>query len=180
MRYWIDSADRLARVDDAWRAFAVMNGAPELASESILNRHLFSFCSDLTTQQVWASFLTRVRGGASIKVQIRCDAPGWRRLFDVHLSSEGGMVAVVAEPVWEEGRPRVELLEVNRLSTDALLVCCSWCKKWRTSAGLWVEVEELVSELDLMQHAQLPRVSHGICEECRRKFWGGRRRLTSA
>jgi hypothetical protein len=88
------------------------------------------------------------------------------------------MVAVVAEPVWEEDRARVELLEVNRLSTDALLVCCSWCKKWRTSSGLWVEVEELVSELDLMQQTQLPRVSHGICEECRRKFWEERRRLT--
>src|SRR5512145_1438771 len=73
MLYWVDESDHLARVDEAWREFALENGAPELASERILGRPIASFCSDATTSWIWGLFLARARQGVAIDVQIRCD-----------------------------------------------------------------------------------------------------------
>jgi hypothetical protein len=176
VQYWLDHVDRLARVDEEWRVFARENGAPELASPSILGRRISSFCGDPTTAEIWSHFLSRARTGAALAVQIRCDAPGWRRLFALHLAGEtGGLVRVTTEVVSEERRPRVELLEPERRATAELLVCCSWCKKWRAPSGSWLEVEDLVSELHLMQEAALPGVTHGICEGCGAKLRAGGR-----
>lgn len=174
MRYWIDGEDRLSEVDDEWGAFAVENGAPDLASPAILGRPIGSFCSDLTTEGIWRRVLVRARAGATIDVRIRCDAPTLRRLLRLVVSPDGDRVCVRSSPISAEPRPSVALLEVGRQSTAELLGCCSWCKRWRLPTGGWVEVEVLVSALGLFEREVLPGVTHGICEDCRAAYDNGR------
>jgi hypothetical protein len=170
MNYWIDATDRLARVDEAWREFAIANGASELASERVLGRPISSFCTDATTNEIWTMLLARARLGTLADLEIHCDSPDCRRLFRVTLTNDStSLVRVAAALVFEERRARVELLEVRRPHSADLLVCCSWCKKWKAPSGLWVEVEEIVSSLP-MGETNLPQTSHGICEACRNKF----------
>ncbi len=166
MRYWVDSEDRLAAVDEEWGAFAVENGAPELASPAVLGRAIGSFCSDLTTEEIWQQLFARARAGLGTAVRIRCDAPGKRRLLDVSLSAEGGRVRVTSVLLWAEERPAELLFEVNRPHSAELLHCCSWCKRWRLPSGGWAEVEELVSALRLLERDVLPGVTHAICGDC--------------
>jgi hypothetical protein len=175
MRYWIDGNDCLARVDDAWREFALANDAPELAADSALGKPIASFCTDATTTEIWVKLLARARSGAAVDVRIRCDAPDYRRLFDLRLAGETSQaVAITTELVSEERRSHVALLEAYRPADVSLLRCCSWCKKWLAPAGRWVEVEELVSTLGLLERPLLPQVSHGICAACGRRLRGGR------
>lgn len=171
MQYWIDAADRLVEVDDEWRAFAIGNGAPELASDSILGRPIALSCSDATTSEIWAHLFTRARAGAAVNVHARCDAPERRRVIELCLSCDDGRtVRIRAEVLSEEERAPVALLDAHRPHSAAVLVCCSWCKRWRTPSDAWVEVEELVAILRLMEHTVLPGVSHGLCGDCRAAF----------
>ena len=66
VEYWVDPKDRLLEVDDAFRAFAIRNGAPELASDSILGRSIASFCSDDATTEIWRRVLARAAQGQSL------------------------------------------------------------------------------------------------------------------
>lgn len=168
VEYWVDADDRLTAVDAEFRAFATDNGAPELASNSILGRRMSSFCSDDATTEIWLRLLSRARAGARIALQIRCDSPDKGRLLSLDLSvDEGGRIRVVSTTLSQEHRPRIPLLERAHTHGDRLLVCCSWCKKWRQPTGTWVEAEELVATQRLFEEEVLPGVSHGICEECR-------------
>jgi hypothetical protein len=174
VEYWVDADNCLAAVDEEFRAFAVVNGAPQLASSSILGRRIASFCSDDATIEIWAQLLSRAREGASVGVQLRCDSPERRRLLKVDLSGhEDRRVRVVSTTLSEEDRPPIALLEVARTPGDTVLRCCSWCKKWRLPTGTWVEAEDLVATLRLFEEAVLPGVSHGICEECEASFRKG-------
>lgn len=167
LEYWVDADDRLVEVDEEFRAFAVANGAPELATDHILGRRLDSFCSDDATTEIWSRLLARVRDGARIRVQVRCDAPDRRRLLDLVLTrDEGRRIRVVSTTLWKEPRSPIALLEATRQHGDTVLTCCSWCNKWRLPRGAWVEAEELVATLRLFEQSILPRVTHGICEAC--------------
>jgi hypothetical protein len=166
MEYWIDAGNRLVEVDQEWSAFAIENGAPELASAAILGRAISSFLSGETTIEIWTQFLNRARTGEKVVVRIRCDAPGRRRLLELTVVSEGDRVRVSSRVVSEEPRAPVPLLETRRPQGYAILVCCSWCNRWRSPSGQWLEVEALVSELRLFKEEPLPRISHGICERC--------------
>jgi len=171
VEYWVDPKDRLLEVDDAFRAFAIRNGAPELASDSILGRSIASFCSDDATTEIWRRVLARARAGAIVALDIRCDSPDKRRLLTLTMSLDSrNRTRVMSTLLSEEERPPVSILEMDRPHADTLLACCSWCKKWRLPSGLWVEVEELVSTMSLFEKTVLPGVSHGICGACEASF----------
>ncbi len=171
LRYWVDERDCLARVDDAWRAFAVANGAAQLASDAVLGKPLAAFCSDATTSKIWGLLLARARSGAKVEVPIRCDAPDRRRLFQLETSQEpDGLVRLGARLLSEEVRPRIDLLAADRPHSSKMAVCCSWCKRFRVRSEEWVEVEQMVALLRVMEHPFLPALSHGICRDCVAKF----------
>lgn len=52
------------------------------------------------------------------------------------------------------------------LQLRSLLPICAWCKKIRNDADYWQSVEEYFGT----QHGQ--EFSHGICEDCSKKFYG--------
>jgi hypothetical protein len=171
IRYWIDEKDRLLAFDDAWRAFAVENGAPAMASDAILGRPLAGFCSDPTTNYVWSLLLARARAGVVLDVSIRCDSPDRRRVFRLTGALEAdGRIGMRSLLVSEEARDRVELLDPGRPHSEDLVSCCSWCKKIQLPGGEWVEIEMAVQRLDLLQRDPLPDVSHGICAACRARL----------
>jgi hypothetical protein len=176
VEYWVDGDNRLAAFDEEFRAFAVVNGAPEVASDSILGGRISSFCSHDATIETWTQLLARAREGASVALQVRCDSPERRRLLRLDLTVlEGRRIRVLSTTLSEEARSPVALLHVDRRERDTLLACCRGCKKWRLPTGTWVEAEELVAALHPFEEAVLPGVSHGICEECEASFRKGGR-----
>jgi hypothetical protein len=170
VRYCVDAGDRLAEFDDEWRSFAVENGAPELASPSILGAPIASFCSDPTTNDIWQQLLARARSGVAPVVLIRCDGADLRRRIELAVAAHGDRVCITSTILSEEARPPLDLPATGAPRGAGVHLCCSWCKRWRLPSGAWVEVEEFVSALRPLETGTSASVSHAICPECRARF----------
>jgi hypothetical protein len=43
---------------------------------------------------------------------------------------------------------------------------CSWCKQVRLAEAVWVEVEEALVQLGLLELESLPQITLGACQAC--------------
>ncbi len=166
IRYTLNDSDEIVAVNDDWDAFATANGAPHLAAGQVLGRSLWEFVTDDTTRLLYRDVLARVRRDRAIRFTFRCDAPDCRRQLEMEVSGapDGGTTFRV-RTLAEETRPPQPLLDPAHPRSAQLLRACGWCKKVDLD-GRWVEVEEAVEAMGLFQHAELPQVTHGICDDC--------------
>lgn len=172
--YLLDADDRIVGVNDSWSAFAVANaGDPSLLPPAILGRPLWEQVADETTRQLYARLHERVRAGATPPpIRIRCDSPAERRLLEMTLVARPeGAIEVRTRAIRLEQRPTVPLLDRELRRSQRLLAICSWCGRIPSrGGGRWLEVEEALAALGLFEGDELPRLSHGICEDCRKRI----------
>lgn len=169
LTYTIDSGDRLASVDAAFRRFALENGWPEGAGTSILGRPVWSFVADAETRLLWGALLARCRSGHPVRVTIRCDAPAERRLLELRLeSSPGGDVTIRSTTLAASPRVAQHVWSAAPAAGLPPVLACGWCKRLRAPGGRWLEVEEAAEELGLLRAPAPPLLSHGICPDCDR------------
>lgn len=164
--YWIDGADTITSVNEAWARFATANGRPELGG-SATGSSLWAHVIGTEVNLLWHGVLERVRAGNTISIPYRCDSPSERRFLNMLLRSHpDGAVEFISETRWVEARPYISLLEPLRDDeTSELIRSCSWCRRFFVDG--WVEVEEAISRLDLLD-GQTPQVTHGMCPDCER------------
>jgi hypothetical protein len=168
MLYRVDRSGIIENVDAAWDAFAEANGAPALTASAVTGHALVDFIADPTTRHLYDALTKRVHEtGNAVHFPLRCDGPGVRRFLRMDVLPEPDRgVTFLSTLVRAEPRPPVPLLDPALDRSDELLKMCGWCKRvdWR---GGWAEVERYLEESGLMEATFLPRVSHGICPECR-------------
>ena len=163
--YRLDAQDRVTDVNDAWRAFAVQNGAPELA-HAVLGRPLWDFLAGSDAKNIYRALIARVRGGRSVSVPYRCDAPDRVREFELVLTPrEAGSIECATWVRGERTRSAVRLLDAHAPRTGDFVRMCGWCKRVRVDDD-WAEPEDAVRRLGLFTSGPMPQVSHGICAEC--------------
>lgn len=165
--YRIDAGNLITWVNEAWSPFARANLGEAVLPDRVIGRDLFASVSDPTVRELYRAILKRVRTGASVEFNYRCDAPDKRRTFvmKAHLLADGG-VEFVSTLLHEEERPAVSLLEPGHPRSETLLRVCSWCQNVATPDGRWLPVEEIVAEFHLLEADNLPGVTHGICGRC--------------
>jgi hypothetical protein len=168
--YWIDRFDRIVDVSSDWSEFARANGADHLTPEAVRGRPLWDFIGDPTTRHIWEILLHNARRGVTHPMTLRCDAPDTRRLVKVVLSAERDLVRVTSTVERVTPRFAEALLDPGRKASGELLTCCSWCKKFRSPSGPWVEVEVLMQEMKLFERETLPPITHSICPACERRL----------
>ncbi len=168
--YLINERDEIAFVNREWDRSAAANAGENLVAKRIVSRSLWDFISDDTTQQIYRDVLARVRSGRRMRFPIRCDSPGLRRFMEMDARpAEAGGVWFQVRTLALEKRPPAALLETARDHSPVLIVTCSWCKRFKTAAG-WLEVEEAISTMRLLESAVLPMISHGMCADCEGKM----------
>ncbi|MEO8140660.1 MAG: hypothetical protein ABI742_13485 [Gemmatimonadota bacterium] len=168
--YTVNRSDTLVAVNEAWTVFAAENDGGRLLPRVVLGRSLWDFIDDGATKHLYRQLCSRVRAGIGpVRFSLRCDSPGMRRLLEMSITPEtaGGLTFVV-RPVQLERRTPVPLLDTGMPRSIADLRMCSWCQRIRGDGGEWLEIEEALQRLALFHLALLPRISHGICEECTR------------
>ncbi len=150
--------------------FAQENDQPSLTAESVRGARLWDYISESTTRDIYQIILKKVRAsGGTIAVPFRCDGPECRRFMEMSVTSLGaGAVEFHSVLLWEEKRPRMDLLDPSFPRTEELLTMCAWCKKVQTVG--WVEVEEAVRQRQLFDQPRLPKITRGICPACRTAF----------
>lgn len=166
--YTVNRSDTLVSVNEAWVVFAAENDGGRLLPRVILGRSLWDFIDDAASKHLYRQLCSRVRAGIGpVRFSLRCDSPGMRRLLEMTIAAEpaGGLTFVV-RPVRVERRTPVLLLDTGMSRSTAHLAMCSWCQRIRVEGGAWLEIEEALPRLALFQQALLPRISHGMCEDC--------------
>jgi hypothetical protein len=167
VRYWLDSLDRIAAVDDAWREFAVENGAPELTEENVLGRSVFSFIADESVRHLWALLLRRARQGVVVKVPIRCDSPDDLRALELVVTMDGpDLLLVTTSVLFAVPRRSVGLLRRSASRPEASVKICSWCKRIEVPGRGWCEVEETAVLFEALTGEALPGLEQGSCLDC--------------
>jgi hypothetical protein len=165
--YRIDSTDCITTVSEGWVSFAMANGGKRLLPPGILGTSLWPWIVDPTTRQVYRSLLTRVRKGAdAVRFQFRCDGPDRRRLLQMQITvAASDDVDFQTTILRNQPRAEVGLMDPATLRSDALLTICGWCMRVPVS-GKWLEIEEAVSALGLLEASTMPHLSHGMCPAC--------------
>lgn len=171
--YELDADLCFRSVDARWTEFARTNAAPELCAPSLIGRRLFDCVADPSTAILYRRAFERAReSGRPVVLPFRCDSPALRRFMEIEISATGdGGFRVCTRVVRIESREPVALLDATRARSDELLRMCGWCKRVDAS-GRWLEVEAAVETLRLFEEPTLPRISHGICQECETRLLG--------
>lgn len=169
----IDGDGRISFVSDAWLAFAAENGYSTSRSEQ-LGRPLLSAIGGEENRHLYGLLIERVRTGTrEIRFGYRCDSPDTRRWMQMQMRHLPDTDEVEFESLLLrlESRPFVPLLDAPQepSAVGEVLSMCSWCKAVLTDQA-WVEVEQAVSELGLFAKSRMPRISHGICPDCRTRL----------
>jgi hypothetical protein len=164
--YWIDRADTVTSVNEMWAQFATANGRPELAG-SATGSSLWAHVTGDDVTLLWHGVLERVRAGNTISIPYRCDSPSERRFLNMLLRPhQDGTVEFISETRRVEARPYMALLEpIRDDETGELIRSCSWCRRFFVDG--WVEIEEAISRLDLLD-GETRQVTHGMCSDCER------------
>ena len=164
--YRVDDRDVIVFVNDAWDRFAQANGGEGVISSRILQRSLWDFIADATTQEIYRQILQRARSGHAIHFTFRCDAPQYRRLLrmDVH-RGEDDTVEFRTHTLAEEPRQPIFLESAHPGYDGELLRVCGWCKKVFVE-GSWEEIEVAIERLQIFERPRPPLMSHGICDAC--------------
>ena len=165
--YRIDCDDRIVGVNEGWHDFARNNAEGlEVADEKVVGSELWSAISDATIQHLYRLIVDRARAGKLVRFHYRCDAPGFRRLFEMSVERVGSDVVFTSTLQSEEPRKPVVLLEANRTRGAETIRMCSWYQKVFGEQGAWIPVEEAVESMQLLAKVPMPRITHGICEPC--------------
>lgn len=165
--YRLNAEDRLVYVSESWAEFAAANDAPELLPERVLNRPLWDFVCDETTQHLYRELLRRARTGLPASFNFRCDAPGRRRLMKMNIEGlEGGAVRFETRALRVDERPRQGMLDRYAPRSGTMLRICGWCKRMDIDGRSWGEVEDAVTTLRLFEYNSLPSLTHGMCPPC--------------
>jgi hypothetical protein len=156
--YRIDSDDRLVFADGAFHRFADAAGVPNLPLEW-LGKSFWSCIGDDELRAVFVALVARARAGSTVRFHTRCDSPTTRRTMTMELAPihDGGV----------EFRCTFGSAELTVASPPAvaLLLLCAWCSRGQ-SDGEWRNIEEVVATAQLLEHSDLPVVTHGICDAC--------------
>lgn len=164
--YRLDAHDTIVAVSESWNAFARANAGEGVTAQAVVGRPLWDFVSDPTTREIYRQVLAKIRGGATVQFTLRCDGPTCRRRLEMTVTALGdGGVEFRSRTLSVEDRPAEPLVAAPAGEGDALLRVCGWCKRVDV-AGQWLEVEEAMAELQLLERPLLPPMTHGICQAC--------------
>lgn len=166
LAYQADAADVIVAVDPNWDEFAQANASPQVVAAQVLGHPLWEFIVGTTSRALYAQMLSTVRGGKDVRFALRCDGPAYRRRLEMTITAlADGNVEFRTRELSVEPRAYQALFDPQRPHDNRMLRACSWCNRVEVG-GRWVEVEDAVQELDLFERAQLPTLTHGICQDC--------------
>jgi len=172
--YTVDASNRIVAVGGDWDRFARENSAPELSGERILGRPITDFLSPGPVVALVNELLERVRArGTAATIPFRCDSPELLRRLELTLTplADGG-VEFRSATVIERPHPHaLRILDPSVPRSDDHLTLCAWCRS--VSLPEWVELDEAIRRLQLLETLPLPMISHGICPACEELMMSG-------
>lgn len=165
--YQIDATDRLIEVNSTWTEFALANEGAQSLPEVVLGKSLWQFISDATIQDIYRRLTRLARQGRGATFRYRCDSPTTKRIFRMGIAAlPTDKVEFTSTLLSAEDRPPISLLKARAASSQLQVRICSWCHAVAWPGETW-QLLELAAERAIgLDEAELPELSHGICEAC--------------
>jgi hypothetical protein len=170
--YIIDALDRIVFVNPAWSRFVAPAGGEGPALSEMIGRPIWDRIPEGVVRQLWELLYRRVRAiGGSVFVPTRVDRVDERRLIDMEITRlADGSIRHVCEPVWQEARPAVALLDPSYPRDERGLRCCMWCRRIQVRLGAWEEIEDAQQTLAILADTTLPRLEPDACGTCKQSL----------
>lgn len=168
VRYRIDTNDLLVSFNAGWESFAEVNDSPHLHGERITHRSLWDFISGAETEQVHRALLRKVRAGKGpLHLPFRCDSPALRRYMEIGITQlDNGEIEYCCRLLKVERRAPVPRVPVDFKPPSAPCTrMCSWCNRIDIE-GAWLEIEEAVAHVGLLQDDLQQPFTHTMCDDC--------------
>lgn len=164
--YRLDASDLIVAVSESWDPFARANAGEQVTAQAVVGRPLWDFVTDPTTREIYRQVLVRIRGGSPVQFTFRCDSPTCRRRLEMTVTATGdGGVEFRSRTLAIEARAAQPLVGASATEGSELLRVCGWCKRVDVD-GQWLEVEEAMAALQLLERLVPPPITHGICPAC--------------
>jgi len=167
--YRIDETDRITYVNPSWETFAkANNGLPSCGFSAIKGHSVCGYFSDAETEMIYQRIFEKVRSSqSSITFNIHCDSVTTVRILKTSVIPLPQNHLELRFKVTKE-RERDPYILINLAKeTQNIISMCSYCGDLKDSRGNWSPIETEVTNQDLFQHALLPKISHGICPNCK-------------
>lgn len=168
--FTIDGFDRLIDANEAYVRSLQPFGIDDRLQ--LIGRSLWDFMPGKVPRQLWQVLQRRVRAiGAPVFFPLRNDSASERSLVDVELHALGNDdIRCVQQPMWQQRRPAIALLDANYPRDARALVRCYWCARVQVRLGLWLEIEPAQQLLGLAATATLPRIHDSACLSCKQSI----------
>lgn len=166
--YWIDPADRIVAVNEAWDAFARANSGEEVLADAVIGQPLRRYIADATTASIYHRLFERARGSSRpVTITFRCDSPGERRLFEMSLTrAPERLIAAKVRALDVKPRAPILVLSATCARSGDWVRMCGWCHRVDGGGDAWIELEEAIERLAIFHRGPPPRVTHAVCEPC--------------
>ena len=131
---------------------------------NLLNKDFFKFLTIPELRILFkAIFKEVVSKNKVFETYYRCDSPHSKRRYKLKVYHSDHNI--VMEHFLVEETPLSQPVKFMEKG-DLFLKMCSWCNKFYVSSRGYVELEEAIEALSLMEHDILPKITHGICRDC--------------
>jgi hypothetical protein len=166
--YILDKQGIITDINEDWLAFARENEAEELSLERVLGKHLLDFTEGAQVRYLYQLMLDEVLlRQQALVFPFRCDSPDMRRYMEAEVScTDNEHIRFCNHIVRCEQRETLNILERDIERSDKIVVMCSYCNKFRSEEGHWLEPEVLLTTRHFMELSAPPGISHGVCKPC--------------
>jgi len=166
--YSINESDFLIQTNENWDSFAHNNDSSHLDHSHVLNHSLWDYITDFKTRHIHKVIVKRVRQQqASVSFDFRCDSPSTRRYMNMKIvPNSTGTVTYECTIERIEERTPIDFTEQKLWRDKKSLKMCSWCKKVDLEPSGWVEIEDAIHQLQLLERNILPELIHTMCDSC--------------
>ncbi len=168
--YRVNALDEIYFTNSQYDEFAATNSGQSANSKAVLNRSLWDFITETSTRCIYQRILRRVRDGRAFRFHFRCDSADFRRMMEMSVVAVENLgVEFRTRIISQTPRPRQLLLDGNASVSNILVRMCGWCAAVDLN-GTWIELEEAVLCMGLLERPTPGNISHGICEACHAKM----------
>ena len=168
--YRVDADDRITYTSPHWEDFASRNnGMPSCSTQVLKEMSVWESFSDPESKILYRKMFDKARQhGRAIRFQTHCDSVKRLRILECTITPlPRNCLEIRFQLILEEKRNPEAILP---FSEDGIITMCSYCGHLRDKAGNWKGIEQEITDQDLFGLQQLPKISHGICPDCKESF----------
>ncbi|NMC67331.1 MAG: hypothetical protein GYA61_03800 [Spirochaetales bacterium] len=136
--------------------------------KNLLGLNYFDFADDLTLIKILKDIFKKVREKRKIFITTyRCDNEKNMRLFELEIIPLNNGILKLIHKLIKETNRSIEL-DLEKRSSE-LFYLCAWCNRIKVGDN-FIEIDDAVNKLKMLEYNYLPKFSHCMCEECKEKL----------